>query len=232
MNSDKTIARIVGALFIITMIAGMINAYFISPIVLYGPLIQVFPNKNLAIIGALLVLVMSVGIVFIATVIFPVLKRHNETIAITYISIRTIECVFFSIGAIIPLLLITLSQEYIQAGAPNLSYFQTIGMLAVKVTDHSYQIGIIVLGIGSLLFCYVLYQSTLIPRLISVVGLIGYALALISGVLDIFGIIDTRSAGMIMYLPGTLFELILLPIWLIVKGFNASAIDFGSAKQI
>jgi hypothetical protein len=55
------------------------------------------------------------------------------------------------------------------------------------------------------------------------VGLIGYAL-----LLDIFGIINTNGAGMIMYLPGTLFELILFPIWLIVKGFNPSAIQFGS----
>ncbi|NOU75564.1 DUF4386 family protein [Paenibacillus sp. LMG 31458] len=78
----------------------------------------------------------------------------------------------------------------------------------------------IVLSLVSLLFCYLLYQSKLIPRLISVFGLIGYASLLTSALLEIFG----YSPGMFLFLPGALFEII-LPIWLIVKGFNSFAIN-------
>ncbi|QYR19298.1 DUF4386 domain-containing protein [Paenibacillus sp. sptzw28] len=77
----------------------------------------------------------------------------------------------------------------------------------------------IVLGLYSLLFCYLLYRSRLIPRLISVFGLIGYASLLTSALLELFG----YSPGMLLFLPGALFE-ILMPVWLIVKGFNSPAI--------
>jgi hypothetical protein len=166
-------------------------------------------------------------------VLFRVLKTHNETIAITYISFRAIECVLLIVGAISYLFLITLSREYINAGAPDASYFQTLGALAIQVRYSAYQIAMVILGFGSLMLCYLLYQSKLIPRFISVWGLVGYALLLASALLDISGIVDTvHGAGSMMYIPGGLFELFLFPIWLIAKGFNPSAITTLSAEQI
>ena len=84
----------------------------------------------------------------------------------------------------------------------------------------------IILGFGSLFICYLFYQSKLIPSFLSVWGFIGYALLLASAVLDISGVIDTiNGAGAIMYIPGGVWELIVFPIWLIVKGFNSTAIS-------
>jgi hypothetical protein len=90
----------------------------------------------------------------------------------------------------------------------------------VELRYISYQVAMIILGIASMMLCYLLYRTQLIPRIISVVGFIGYALVLASAPLDILGIIDTTAAGGIFYIPGALFEIFLLPIWLIVKGFN------------
>jgi hypothetical protein len=84
-------------------------------------------------------------------------------------------------------------------------------------------------GIGGLIFSYLLYRSKLVPRLISILGLIGYALLFTGTLLDMLGHVDLDGAGMIVLLPGGLFEII-LPIWLIVKGFNPSAIASGSTK--
>ncbi|MCU0847551.1 MAG: DUF4386 domain-containing protein [Spirochaetes bacterium] len=223
MNTYKNAARIAGTLFIITMIAGGINSYLVDPILL-SPLVNVFPNRLQVISGAFLMLVMSVGIVGIAVAFFPVVKKHNESIAVTYLSFRIIECVLLVAGVIVSLFLVTLSREYIKAGAPEASYFQTLGVLAMKVRYYAYQIAMIILGVGSLMLFYLFYQSKLIPRFISAWGLAGYALLLASAVLDIFGIIDTiQGKGIIMYVPGGVFELLLLPAWLIVKGFNPSA---------
>src|SRR5918998_854301 len=77
----------------------------------------------------------------------------------------------------------------------------------------------IALGLGSIPFCYLLYRTRLIPRWMAVLGLIGYAALLIGGLLELFGL----NLSMIHFAPGGLFELI-LPIWLIVKGFNESVI--------
>jgi len=223
MDTHKNAARIAGSLFVITMVAGGINSYLVDPVLL-SPLVNVFPNRLLVISGAFLMLVMSVGIVGIAVAFFPVLKRHSETVALTYLGFRIIECVLLVAGVIVSLFLVTLSREYIKAGAPDASYFQTLGVLAMKVRYYAYQIAMIILGLGSLMLCYLFYRSRLIPRFISAWGLAGYALLLASGVLDIFGIIDTiQGKGIIMYIPGGVFELFLLPAWLIAKGFNPSA---------
>ena len=75
------------------------------------------------------------------------------------------------------------------------------------------------------MLAYVLYQSELVPRFISIVGLIGYPLWLPAALLDIFG----YSEGMILGIPGGLFEII-FPIWLILEGFNLPARDTGTAR--
>jgi hypothetical protein len=225
MKTYKVNAIIVGALFIITMIAGIIESNLIAP-VLQGSLNAVYPNELLVKTGVLLILVMSIGIVGIAIILFPVLKKQNETIAVTYVGFRAIECVFYLIGAIASLVLITLSQNYITAAAPDASYFQTISNLAITVRNSAYQIALCILGFGSsLMFGYLLYRSKLIPKWLSAWGLIGYALLLVSALLDILGIIDTvHGLGMMLYIPGGLFEVIAFPLWLIVKGFNTSEI--------
>lgn len=222
MISNKKIARIVGVLFLVATAAYILGNGLIASI-LNDPdyLIHVYPNKTQVIIGMLLEFINSAAVVGIAIMLFPIIRKHNETIALGYVAFRVIEAMILIVGAISPLLLITLSQEYIEAGAPDASYFQTIGALAIKGKYLAFQVAMIVLSLYSLLFCYLLYQSKLIPRLISIFGLIGYASLLTSALLEIFG----YSPGIFLFLPGALFEII-LPIWLIVKGFNSYAIKF------
>ncbi len=225
MNTDKKIAIIVGALFIITMIAGMIDAYFVAPI-LKTPLSDIYPNDFRVITGSFLILIMSVGIVGIAVALYPVLKRHSEIIAITYVSFRVIECVLLIVGAIVYLYLIVLSQKFINAGTPDASYFQTLCALAISMRYVSYQVAMIILGFGSLFLCYLLFQSKLVPRFLSVWGFIGYVFLFASGLLDVFGVVDTvHGAGAMLYIPGGLWEFIAFPIWLFLKGFNSYAIE-------
>jgi hypothetical protein len=220
MNTDKKIARTVGALFLISMTVSMIYTSFFSSI-LYAPLTDIYPNKIDVVIGALLELTNCIAVVGIAVMLFSILKRHNKTIAIGYVGFRTIESAILIVGLISSLLLITLSQEQINAGALDASYFQTIGALVLKGKHMALQMALIICALGGLMFTYLLFRSKLIPRFISGLGFIGYVLVLASAVLDIFGIIDTvHGRGVMMYIPGGLFEVILLPIWLIAKGFN------------
>jgi hypothetical protein len=226
MNSTKNTARITGILFIAAMVTFMLGNGLIGAILNVPDfLVDVYPNKTQVILGILFELMNSVAVVGIAIVLFPILKKHNETIALGYIGFRVIEAAILIIGAIGPLLLITLSQEYLRAGTPDTSYFQTLGALAIAGHDLAFQVAMIVLGIGSLMVCYLLFQSKLIPRFISVLGLVGYASLIISALFEIFG----TNTGMILFLPGALFEIV-LPIWLIVRGFNSSAIDSLSTK--
>jgi Domain of unknown function (DUF4386) len=89
----------------------------------------------------------------------------------------------------------------------------------VAQSGLAFQVAMIALGLGSMPFCYLLYKTKLIPRYISVLGLIGYATLLTAALLEVFG----YSTGLVLYLPGALFEIV-FPVWLIVKGFNLSRI--------
>ena len=220
MNSNKINARLIGALFIITTVAGMIDAYSVAPI-LTTPLANFFPHAGRMTIGALMILIMSIGIVGIAVLFFPVIRKQNETVAITYVSFRTIECVLLLAGSIIYLFLIALSQEFLKAGSPTASDFPAIAALAIKIRYAAFQIAMVILGIGSVFLCWVLFRSKLIPQFIALVGIMGYALLFASAFLDLLGIIDTvHGLGSMLYIPGGLFELVLLPVWLLIKGFK------------
>jgi hypothetical protein len=103
----------------------------------------------------------------------PILKQYNRNIAFGYLSIRIIEAVVFIIGGLCLLFLVTLSQEFVEAGSLDASYFQTLGALFEAGHHWSYLMAASFTGLGGLMLCYLLYQSKLIPRLISVLGLIG-----------------------------------------------------------
>jgi len=224
MNTNKKIATIVGVLFMISTIAGILSMFvFLGPI-LADPdyLGNVSANKNQAVIGMLLDLICAGAFVGLAVVIFPILKKHNESIALGYVVARTLEAVPFVIGAISLLSLITLSQEYVQAAALDAS-FQTLGNSLLAVRSWTDLLGARVFAsIAALPFYYLLYQTKLLPRWISVWGFVGAPMYLASGLLPMFGLDPLSPIIIVLGIPAAVLEMV-LAVWLIVKGFNSSA---------
>jgi hypothetical protein len=226
MNTSKTTARIVGILFITAMVTGMLRYGLLDPI-LDAPdyLINLPENENQVIIGVLSFYILGVALVGIAVVIYPILKMQNETLALGYVAARIVEGVLFIVAILAILTLWTLSQESVKAGAPDASYFQTLGESLLAVRHWAYNVlWPITLSLGGLMFYYLLYQSKLIPRWLSVWGLIGALLFPVAW-LSLFG--STISGPFL--LPLVVNEVV-LAVWLIVKGFNPSAIASLSAK--
>src|SRR6266705_1111787 len=237
MNSPKRTKRIVGAsqrraeiviaaLFLLTAATSIPAAFALDP-VLNVPdyLARSFPNKAALVLDALLWSFNNIGIVFIAVFAFPVLRKLDETLAVGYLASRIIEGTIMMVGVVATLLLIPLSQEFLKAGAPHGSWFQTIG----DVLQHAQYLGLtglslLMLGLGGLLFTWMLFRYRLVPRLISVVGLIGYALVFLYTIVGWFGLIDLtpRASGPVgvLALPVAVFEIILLPFWLLFRGFK------------
>ena len=224
--SYKKTARIVGALFITAMVAGMLRFVLLDPI-LDAPdyLINLSANENQVIIGALLFYILAVALVGIAIVIYPILKKQNEALALGYVGARIIEGVLFIIAILAILTLWTFSQEFVKAGAPDDSCFQILGELLLAVRYWAYNVlWPITLSLGGLMFYYLLYQSNLIPRWLSVWGFIGALLFPVAW-LSLFG--STISGPFL--LPLVVNEMV-LAVWLIVKGFNPTAIASLSAN--
>ena len=227
MNKNKKTAISVGALMLLATVTYMAGSGLLQSILnLPDYLINIYPNRTQVILGVLLEFVDAAAVVGIGILMFPILKKHSEAIALGYAGTRIIEFLLIIVSGISLLLLIPLSQGYVQAGAPDVSYFQTLGTLFVAESGLAFQIAMIALGLGSLPFCYLLYKSKLIPRWLSILGFIGYAALLTGGLLVIFG----SDLALVLYIPGGLFELI-FPIWLFVKGFNPSAVASDFCKN-
>jgi hypothetical protein len=222
----------VGILFLLGF-AGAFSAIILKPI-LDDPnlLINLTKNKNLVMLGVFLELVMAFACTNIAIWLYPVLKKHNKFLALGAVGSRIIENVFQIVAALGLLLLLTLSQEAVKADALTASNFQTLGSLLLAVRFWaSLVLAQIGFCLGALMYYYVFYQSKLIPRWLSGWGIVAIILHLTSVFLTMFLQIDPFSGSPIIFLsiPIGLQELT-LAVWLIVKGFNPSALASASAK--
>lgn len=214
-----------GALFIAGTVAGILSVVF-STSILDGPdfLIKVSANENQFIVATLFVLMMGFALSLVPVVLFPILKKQNEALALGYVVFRgALETVTYIAMAITWFFLLIVSQEYVNAGTPAASYFQTLGTLLLKGNDSISFILIIVFSLGALLLYFLFYQSNLIPRWLSVWGFIAIILHLTTGFLILFHLQTSIStSNTVMNFPIFLQEMV-MAVWLIVKGFNPSA---------
>jgi len=238
MNSPKRTKRIAGAsqrwaeiliatLFLVTGATSIFGEFFVLNPILNASdyLARVFPNKGAVELGSLLWSINNIGIVFIAVFAFRLLRKRNEALAVGYLASRIIEGTIMMLGIAATLLLIPLSQEFLKAGAPHSSWFLSLG----DVLKHARflglsQLSLPLLGLGGSLFTWMLFRYRLVPRFISVVGLIGYVLVLFGSIAGWFDLINVSpggsGAGAVLALPVAVFEIILLPFWLLFKGFK------------
>src|SRR5271157_107949 len=225
MNMDKKIAIIAGVLFITATVASILSLPFLEPINATNFLVSISANGDQVTIGALLAFIAAVASASIAISLYPVLKKYNEGLALGAVGFRIIEGVFYIVGVMGLLLLLTLSQEFVKAGAPVSSYFQTLGALLLAGYHWVGNVGsLLAFCLGALMYYYIFYQTRLVPRWISVWGLLGATLCMVAGMLVMFRLIDPLSTfQVVLALPIAVQEMV-LAVWLIVKGFNSTAI--------
>ncbi|UQZ36737.1 DUF4386 domain-containing protein [Paenibacillus sp. PK3_47] len=204
-------ARAAGIMFLISTAAYMIGSGMLNPVMQQPDFLEkLYPGRTTVLAGLFLELINAISVVGIGVLLYPALRKYNEVFALGYFGARIIESAILIISLAGPLLLIGLSEDYTGAEA---SYLYAVAGAAADAHFMLFEIAMIVLGLGSLLLCYVLYRSRLVPRLLSVIGFIGYAGLLTSSCLSVAG----YDTGAVLYIPGAIFE-ILFPLWLIVKG--------------
>jgi len=218
MSSNRKTAIVVGVLFITALVSTILSGVFSGSIDDPDYLAAVSTNENKILIGVLFQLTLTASVVSIPILMFPILKKQNEGLALGYVSARIFEGFFDAVIAISLLLLLTLSREFVERGALDPSDFQTSGALLLALKDWASIPEQFPYGLGALILNYALYQSKLIPRWLSVWGLVGGTLILAMGLLRLFG-----YPVIFLALPIILSEMV-LAVWLIVKGFNSSAI--------
>ena len=231
MNSNRKTAIIVGVLFIIATVSLFAESFY-KPILSSPDYLDIiYPNKIIVIIGILLESIMIPAMFLIPIFLFPILKKHNKVLALGYIGFRSLEAVLISIAEINKLSLVNLSRDYLNKGGVDVSYFQNIGssiQSKLYLVNTDGLIYVAIFAIGALILYSILYQSKLVPRWIAGWGFIAAITILIGSMLSAFT--DISPVITILLIAPIAAQEMVFAVWLIVKGFNPSAIDSGSAK--
>ena len=188
--SNRRVAVSISILFIVQVLTAAIGVSFVQSFV------DGDPNTTALTIGTLLMMFSGIVIAAIGVLLYQVLKYTNKRLAVWVPIIRSIECV---VALVFGIYLLTSLQA---------------------VPNHLLWVYILA-GAAGVILSYLLFAFKLVPRPIATLGFIGYALLLLGVPLDFAGIIDMNEGlGQALFIPGALFELIVLPIWLIAKGFK------------
>jgi hypothetical protein len=223
MKSHRKATAIAGVLIITGMVAGILS---ISP-ALDAPdyLTKASANANQVITEAFFQFVIAAAYVGIAVVLYPFLKRYNESLALGFLSFRIIAAVFLIAGMTSALLLLELSQQFVKAGGLDSTYFQTVGGLLRTGRDLVNHVAMPwSLIVSALMLYFILYQTKLVPRWLSGWGLVGTTVSIWATLLVMFHLIEIITPTyIILAIPWALQEMV-LAVWLIVKGFNPSVV--------
>ena len=224
MSAHRKSAIVTGVLFIVATATALISDSLTKSI-LDAPdfLGRIFANQSQVLIGVLLHLVAAGTSAGIAISLYPVLRKYREGLALGSVCFRVIEAVFYLVSTLGLLALVSLSQQFAEAGSPATSDFAVLGTLLLAVRKWAgFVLGATSFCVGGLLYYVVFFQSRLIPRWLSGWGVIGLVLLLAMLLQILFGA-EAAGSTVLLAVPIAVQEMV-LAVWLIVKGFNPTAL--------
>jgi hypothetical protein len=221
-SADRKTAFWGGAFYLITF-ASSIPAMFLLGAVLDDPNYIVSGGADTRVtLGAMLDLVNALTAVATAVVLFRVVKRQYETLALGFVTTRMFEAAVIVIGVVGILTLVSLRNPAASGGEAE--SLMTVGQSLVATYDWTFLLGPnIMAALNALMLATIMYKSGLVPRVIPALGLVGAPLILAVSIATIFGLTDHGSVWWAVAAPIFLWELS-LGAYLVVKGFRRTAI--------
>jgi hypothetical protein len=226
MSPNRSNAVVAGVLWIIATVADLISRVVLVQPILGAPdyLTKISANETQVLLGALFLFIGAAAAPGIALALYPVLRKHNGGLALGSVGFRLIEGALY-LGIVVCLLtLVTLSRQSANAGAAASSAYEVPGALLMAARDSLSQVSVLTFGLGALMYYWVFYQSRLVPRWLSVWGLVAITLVMLSMLLVMFRLIESFSPPQLVLALPILLQEMVMAVWLIAKGFNPTAI--------
>jgi hypothetical protein len=172
--------------------------------------------------GAFFTLMMGISLVAMTVFLYPIFRKDSEELAMGMILFRgALEGTFYFVTTLSILTLVALGNEYVATGADSAA-LQSMGNVLYQFIDLLGPVGTIVFLIGATCLYISFYRTRLIPRWLSVWGFIGVVPYMAYALLHFFHM----DNGIGFYLQMVLApQEMVMAVWLIVKGFNPSAIN-------
>ena len=226
-------AFVAGALYLATFASSIpARFYFLDPVLSDPEYVLGSGGDTRVVAGGVLDMVNALACIGTAVVLFTVVKRQNETLALGFVTSRVLEAAIISIGVVSLLALVTLQQDATAAAGAEEAPLVIVGASLVAVYDWTFLFGPNVMAaVNALLLGSLLYRSGLVPRAIPLVGLIGGPLLLASVTGIVFGTHDLDS-GLHVIAAAPIFSWELsLGVWLVIKGFKPSPVSTGAVPS-
>jgi Domain of unknown function (DUF4386) len=233
MDSTRKTALVAGIFFAFTFIFSIPALLFYDPVLNNADYIVGAGADTRIAFGALFEIIVVISNIATAIVLFPILKRQNESVALGYVASRTVESTIIAVGIISVLSVVTLRQDIGGAAAMDSGSLEIAGRSLVAFHDWTFLLGpAFCAAIGNgLLLGYLMYTSGLVPQRMALLGLIGGPLLLISSIAVLFGAFEQTSPwAFFLTLPEIAWEAS-LTIYLIFKGFRPCPIISGGSVQ-
>jgi hypothetical protein len=231
VTASRKTALVVGVLFILTFITSIVGELAYGPVLSDPNYITGAGADSRVFLGAFCELFLIISNIGCAVVLFPLLKRQNETLALGYVTARIVECTFLLVGILSVLAVVTLRQE---AGSADAGSLITVGRSLIAIKNWSFLLGPGFMdGIGTgLMLGWLLYRSGLVSHRVALLGVIGGPMLAASGIAVLFGVFKAGSPAQgIATIPEFIWEGY-LALWLTFKGFRPSAPGAGRTTDV
>jgi hypothetical protein len=209
--------RVLGIAFLLQFITSFSSGLFLQPAWLVpddigATMIQIANNTGLMRANILLDMLTALGIIFLGAMLFLALKKENEKVALVALGFYILEAALLGASRGDAFSLLRISQEYVAAGQPAI--LETMASLRLESMDFvGFSLHMLAFCPGGVLFYYLLYKSGIVPRWLSLWGLITVSPLFIATLLSIF-LVEVPAVVVLPYIP---FEFV-IGIWILVKG--------------
>jgi hypothetical protein len=227
-SAEQRTARIMGAWFLGTFVFSIPAFFFYGPILDDADYVVRGSGSTSIAVGALLEILLAIAGIATAVVIFPIVKRVNESIALGYVASRTVESILILTGVLSLMAVVALHQDLAATASTDETVID-VSRALVAVHEQTRLLGPqFCAGLGNgILLGYLMWRSRLLPRSMVIIGLVGGPLAVLAGVGVLLGAWDATSAlPVALTAPEAIWELS-LSVWLLARGFRPSPILTG-----
>jgi Domain of unknown function (DUF4386) len=226
MNSAQDTSKVLGAVFLIqattSLISGVILLKLLAPGNINDILLNIANHVWLMRANIFGEMTTAVGVIFLGAMLFVVLRKQNEKMALAALGFYILEAALLAVSRIGAFSLISISQEYVIRG--HLNDLQSMGTVALASMDYGYKLLMFPFCLGAILFYYLFYESRMIPRGLSLWGLIAVGIILIATLFSIAG----YDVPFFVYIPYVPFEFV-VGAWILAKGLDHYAPGKGAA---
>jgi len=233
MREHKTAATTAGILYITGTVAGVLSMAVGAPVRDAGdPFAYAAQHSGAVVTGALLVLVMGLSLAFVPVVLFPVLRRVDEVLAIGYLIMRgALETACYILVAISWLLLVPLGAA--MSAGPGTASAASVRLGSVVIdSDATNAVLALVFCLGGVMFYLLLYRSRIVPRWIALWGLVAIPFYVAADLLAMYAVIGTNSTEQtLLFMPLAVQEMV-LAVWMIARGFRPAVVSSTSELRV